>query len=904
MKTVQVGLCGLASLSLIACTHSPSQSLFKEPAQAQKIITEVTSLGGISGDTAQGTLVNKTGLSPRLLNMITAGRARMSQQDFDLAYQKQETTFSTLPDAFTVKSARNTTPYMYISRNSNQIHDFNAVTGASTPLTTTLGGITSWGLAKDPISNEVYYTLNTGLNTLYKFNRETNTHTQIGNLNLPGTSYRLGFSPDGELYGADQDNLYLIDKTNAQKILINIANWPTGSGDLAFNANGNMFVIVGSNLYKIDLVNRTTTQTGTLTFPSATNGIGFDANNRMIVTTNDSGVYLINNHETNPTATLINTLTGTIHDLSSAPVNACPVLTSGRPDYPTLLFNDNFATMPANFGNLAGETNPDTTSQWKQWNGDYFPVAKGVTLWNPGVYNPASGGIDDPTNDVLGVRNFPGEYGPGGASHIPSDPRPNLLETAISRTVNLKYKAGDRLIAKVDAAPTFTHNDSDTTLFLCFDDPAQTIAVSNTIRGNKASGGQLFVDTAIPACATKVTVIALGYLGQNELSSFTFEKASLEFIPVNYYSQTSLLNESFDTARGDNTYGSNSPNLDEEFGAYDVYLTDKVPASGADKVVTAANPNASSNYGGIFKKVNLGAYQSGDTLSANIFTASTFTDRLSEASLMLEFYNSTNQKLATTNSSKVTATQYRWANIDRTAIPANSTYVKVVPIFKMGALESSSFIWNNLSLNLNSTTPPVPPTQLILNQPVNNTELALGAVTNLSTTPDKIVGGMTVEFIDGNNQVLSAGTQTLAGAFVGSWTPMTAGSFTIRSRAKAPNGDILITSSANTVTVKSVSVQLTAPSNNWSIKKGDSLSLQATATLPTGGGSVRFRVLDTADDSLVASLVGVLAAGKYSASWATSGSDKNKTFAVYADLLNNSATVQKTSGPATGTVTN
>ncbi|PIQ26569.1 hypothetical protein COW36_01615 [bacterium (Candidatus Blackallbacteria) CG17_big_fil_post_rev_8_21_14_2_50_48_46] len=840
--------------------------------------------------------INRFGLSPRNQDMVKLARQYMQTPAFLESLRLgagSQFSVQNLKQDFSIQAKRDLTPRMYAALSNNQLYEIDPSTYAITALTTGLVN-NMYGLARDPISNDVFYMKDTAPYTLYKWNRTTNTHTAVGDLPVASgnTLYRLGFAPSGELYLANNQGLFVVDTSNAQIMSVMTAaeGVQTGTGgDLAVNAAGKIYMAINKIIYLIDPTAKTSTQIGNFTNMSGNiSGMGFTADDRLLVTSLDSKIYEITNYTTSPAAVERTVLSGVTNavDLSSAVVNACPVMTAGRPDYPTLLFNDDFSTMPANFANLAGETNPDTSSGWLQWNTDYYPTGKGVLPWNPGPGQATS------------LRNIPGEY-----ASTPGDPRPNMLETAISRKVPLKYKAGDKLIAKLKVAPTFSDQASDTTLMITFDDPSETVAVSSTIRGDKASGGELYVEAVIPSCATEATVIGMAYLGENETSSVTFEKASLEFIPQNYYTQTTLLNEPFDTSTTHATYGTNFPaGMDEQFGAYDLYTVANWPTTPGDLAVTAANPNAASGYGGLVKRVNLPTYTSTDSISAKLFTASTFTDAASEASLLIDFFNAADQKLGSLNATKVTAKQWRWLQIDRGSIPSGATYAKIVPILSLGASETGSLLWDRLEMSLTSTQPPAPPTSLVLNSPSSGS-FTTGDSIALKATPDKVLSGMSVLFVDGSGNTLATGTKQMDGSFTASWTAATAGSYTVIAQAKDLNGNLLLSSSPASVTVVAPSISITAPSSGWSIvrnSKGGSLSLSATATGVPSGGSVKFEIQDSTGTVISTRTATNTSGNIWDATWGSTNTRAN--YDVYAKILNASGTTLATAGPISGSV--
>lgn len=692
--------------------------------------------GGLQSVTLQANS-GMDGLSPRLRKMVQYARQQMQDPAYAARLRAGETRFEANGD-FRIQANRAANNKMYAIggrgldtvNGMDRIYEYNPTTHTMTEVgATDLDNGTqlpSAAVAKHPGTGQVYYLESyNGNRRLAVFDPVSGTRTVVGNTNLSTDTVQLTFNKGEELYALDgNQQLYLVNAYTAKTTPINMTSLDgkglgAGSGDIAFYVDDKiMYRVDGSGkVFEFNLGANAARQLGTITGMASgltVAGLGTNPNGELLVlavnqSTSTSLMYRIN--QSNFAATLLQTYgdsgkgngkksstdeTYPLADLSSAHDYGCPAVSDRRPVQPTLLFNDNFSIMPTNFGNLPWENNPDTTSGWRQWNGDYFPVSNGVKLFNPGPYDPRPGGIDDPNNDILGIRKSPGEY---------EADRQNLLETSIARSVQLKYDPalGDKVKAKVDVNAFFEDGDSDATLMLCFDDPAQTVAVSSTLRGVGLKDSQLYVETEIPACATKVTVIAMGYLGQNEPTrgSVTFKRASLEFIPGNYYTSQTLLEAPFNAATTHPIYGENFPaDMDERFGAYNLYLVNNWPVVTGDKAVTAANPKASTDYGGLVKRVNLPAYTAQDTVSAKMYVATTFSDPASEVSLLVEYFDASDRKLATRNAQPVNIRQHRWIEIDRASIPAGATYLKVVPIVKMGANESASFLWDNLTVRL------------------------------------------------------------------------------------------------------------------------------------------------------------------------------------------------------------
>lgn len=749
----KLGLLALIASLLLACT--PAQK-FQGLNQSQSPKVQAPSASAASTAPVHqiSQQINKytgqNGLSPRMQRMVHQARQIMAEPQFEQAMMQGQNSFSLVNNRFSIESNRITDNKMYAvggrgfdtTNLMDRIYQYDPTAHTLTEVgQTDLDNgtqVASAAVAKHPTTGQVYYLESYQNNrSLFRFDPTNGTRTLIGPTNLT-TTVQMAFNREEELYALDGNlNLYRLDTNTAATTLIPLTSADGqglggGSGDIAFYGDsGYIYRVDGSGaLFQIDLGNSTTRKLGNISglpFGNTVAGAGFAPDGSFVVLSVD-----LNNSQTYFFTVDMNTLAATqvalfdsgstpsdtfpVADLSSSQMYTCPPVSQGRPTVPTMLFSDDFSSFYGslpNFGNLQGESNPDTVSKWKQWNGDYYPTPNGVTLWNPGPYDPSPGGIDDPSNDIYGVRNTPGEYGPGGTYENPSDPRPHLLETAIARRQTLRYDLGDKVKAKLHFGHTFDHANSDVTLMLCFDDPAETMAVSSTIRGPKTKGDELFVETEIPSCATEVTVIALGYLGEQEGGSVTFEDASLEFQPANYYTETSLLNESFDSDTTHPIYGPFFPtNMDDQFGPYDLVTTDNWPTSPGDKAVTANNPPnpGTQEYGGLVKQVSLGTYDPSDTLTARMFTATSFDDANSLSSLLMEFYDGSDNKLGTVNAQQATGTQFRWLELDRSPIPSGATYVKLVPILRLGASETSSFLWNDLSLTLMSgNAPPATP---------------------------------------------------------------------------------------------------------------------------------------------------------------------------------------------------
>lgn len=386
-------------------------------------------------------------------------------------------------------------------------------------------------------------------------------------------------------------------------------------------------------------------------------------------------------------------------DIKQVVGDCCHDESSQRPDAPTVILDEDFGTITdASWGD-----DPVNSNGWNQWNGDYYPEGKGVVLYNPGPGN--------------GNRNDPGEY---------QEERPDLLQTGLFKTISLvdsegkaTYSAGDKLIVKLMVAPTFTHEDSDTAMYVKFNDSDATVAVSNILRGAGTKWQEMHIEVEIPECATEMTLNLLAYLGQNETSSITFETLTVEQVPAEYYSQSQLYFQGFEGGGITTNFGPNSPDVDEEFGR-DFYVVSGVTGAthsgGGDRAVTVQNSGNPES--GLVKSIDLPAFNSGDSITVEMFSAATFNEAESESLVSLEFFDSSDQLISSVSSSKVNRKNYRWLIIDRALIPAGATKLKVVPkVLLPNTAETGSLLMDDLKVSLNSASGATPPGPVVCATP-------------------------------------------------------------------------------------------------------------------------------------------------------------------------------------------
>ncbi len=553
-------------------------------------------------------------------------------------------------------------------------------------------------------------------------------------------------------------------------------------------------------------------------------------------------------------------------------------LSPERPNAPTFLIQDDFSEVSdINFANLVNDP-----SGWTEWGTNYYPTPTGVTLWNPG---PGQG-----------PRDNPGEY---------IFDRSRLLESGIYQNVPLTdaegvrtFKPGDRLVAKFTTSPTFDHEDSDTTIYLRFDDPDETIAVSSTIRSVGSKHQELYVDVEIPECATSVTVNLLGYLGENETSSVTFEKVSLEQVPAEYYTSNNLLTQNFDSGVT-NDFGDNNPDVADQFGDYNFFLVDDYPVNPGDKAITVANEASSTAPGGLIQRVDLTGVNPGDFLTAELYAAATFSDPASEAYLKMVFYDANDQALGDVSSEVINRQHYRWLMIDRAVVPAGAAYVHLVPTITLGASETSSLLMDELKLHhvsQSGATPPAPQDpaatchDIVLQDPTDNSQYPLGGWIVLRANPTFAQNGLTVRFVDQDSNVIGTGTREPWGTFAYTWKTAALGSHQITAQAVDANGNVLATSSAHAIQVTANQIDLTGPASGTDSvaflphTQNLTANIQLADGLTSGDVVVKFREngteIGTATDQ---------GGGSYSYTW-------NATLNTEAGVRQITATLEDLSG--------
>lgn len=331
---------------------------------------------------------------------------------------------------------------------------------------------------------------------------------------------------------------------------------------------------------------------------------------------------------------------------------------------PALLLQTDFSQeKDPSFGN-----DTQNAALWRQFGGDYAPSAEGVSLWNP-----QDGSISET----------------------------GLIKTLSLQENNaLRYQTGDALLLKVTVLPNFQADTSQASLALRFNDPSESVIQGPLLQGPLAKAHTFYLQADIPPCATEVSLNLLGNLAPNESASLTFSEASLELIPQAAYEKQSLLEIQFDQA-ADNAFGPSSPaEVDEEFG-YDAYvLADPNPEYPEDRALTVVNPGEGSDtFGGVIKTVNLGTYPANSRIQAQLFSATTFIDKASEASFYLEFFDAQNNKLSQANSSTMSGNHHFTLMID-TPVPTGAQTLKAIPVLKFGPNETSSLLWDDLKLTL------------------------------------------------------------------------------------------------------------------------------------------------------------------------------------------------------------
>lgn len=380
---------------------------------------------------------------------------------------------------------------------------------------------------------------------------------------------------------------------------------------------------------------------------------------RSIGVTIDNNDNNSSNPTPTPTPTTVSVANPQVPAITPTPVPT-PICVgpTARPTIPTKILDETFNNLPVDFGSNQGA--------WQEFGGDYSDHPQGALLFNP---HPAGDGTSN-------------------------------LESGIINTLPLNALTGDQLIAKFTPSPTFVSNNSKVEFKLEFNDTNSTVLQGDTLTGSGGTFQELIIQGDIPPCSTQVKVFLLATLGADETSSVIFEKVTIEQVPANYYAVTNLLNEPFDTSQ-DNAFGVNSPqNIEAEFG-YDFYLVPNFPLQYSGDNAVTGNSGGLTITGGIVKRVDLPlSFDPQDLLTTSLTISTSFTSSNSNSTYQIEFFDNSDSRISTVVSSPVKTSHLKHIILDRVPIPANSTYVKLVPLVTFGTGETSSFLWNQMKLDL------------------------------------------------------------------------------------------------------------------------------------------------------------------------------------------------------------
>jgi hypothetical protein len=231
-------------------------------------------------------------------------------------------------------------------------------------------------------------------------------------------------------------------------------------------------------------------------------------------------------------------------------------------------------------------------------------------------------------------------------------------------------------------------NGSSTLVAYYFDRNSNLLGTANNdkVVGRVARTIGLY-DSPIPANTRKIAVVPMAYISSTETGTIYYRSLIANYDPASTY--TTVANENFAT------YGPplNLPSGWNDFGApWYVY-----PAGSA----TVWNPSWNHSVTlpvdtGLIKQFTLPAYAPGDTISATMFAANTFTDSNSFIRLRLVFNTPSGPFIESDN-------QYgnAWGhvNIHRQPIPAGSISVYVIANAYLGPTETSSLYVQNISVS-------------------------------------------------------------------------------------------------------------------------------------------------------------------------------------------------------------
>jgi hypothetical protein len=199
-------------------------------------------------------------------------------------------------------------------------------------------------------------------------------------------------------------------------------------------------------------------------------------------------------------------------------------------------------------------------------------------------------------------------------------------------------------------------------------------------------------DLAIPAAARQIVVAPMARLGPTEQGSVYYDWVSVDYELSTSWALKSVGTDDFSKVSA-GVYGLNQPTGWSEFGGDWYALT-------AQKWATVANPawagGAAGVDTGLVKTFALSGRVANESINAQVFGASTFSDPASFVRVRLIF----NDAAATVLESDRQVRGWGTVDIRRAAIPPTATQATAIINVYLGSAETSSVYVDNFSLSL------------------------------------------------------------------------------------------------------------------------------------------------------------------------------------------------------------
>lgn len=318
---------------------------------------------------------------------------------------------------------------------------------------------------------------------------------------------------------------------------------------------------------------------------------------------------------------------------------------------------------------------------------DDFSKGAGDSIW-PAGYGWDADFNGDWYTDGITARVYNPNW--GGA-----DPKATLpAVTGFFKTLSICPVSSALLQIDSKVVTQYSDPTSDTTLVVYFFNrggQVLNIAANSPLHDRSDRHFSIF-DLAIPAATRQIVVAPMARIGAAEQGSVYYDWVSVDYELSSSWAVKSVATDDFSKS-SNGQYGTNQPTGWSEFGG-DWY------AMTAQKWATLGNPVWSGGTAGVdtglVKTFALTGRAANESINAQIFAASTFTDPSSFVRVRLIF----NDAAATVIESDRQVRGWGTAGIRRAAIPATATQATAVINVYLGSTETSSLYVDNFSLSL------------------------------------------------------------------------------------------------------------------------------------------------------------------------------------------------------------